>query len=130
MKYYDKNGDGSISFNEFIGGLRELLNDRRKKIVRKAFSSLSRDGHIKPDEFSSRFDASSFPEFKSGKKSKDQIAHEVFQSMDTNHSGRVSKPEFYSYYADVSLTFTRDEDFVSHVESVWTVSEDDDSKVF
>jgi Ca2+-binding EF-hand superfamily protein len=71
MKYYDKNGDGSISYNEFIGGLRELLNDRRKKIVRKAFNSVARDGHIKLEDLNSRYDTSSNSEFKSGKKSRD-----------------------------------------------------------
>ena len=50
--------------------------------------------------------------------------------MDTNHNGLISKKEFYAYYADVSLTYTHDEDFVAHIESVWIVSEDDDSKVF
>jgi len=36
MKYYD-NGDATINYEEFIRGLREPLNDRRKKIVEKAF---------------------------------------------------------------------------------------------
>ena len=50
--------------------------------------------------------------------------------MDTNNNGRISKKEFYRYYADVSMTYTIDEEFVAHVESVWSVAEDDDSKVF
>ena len=50
--------------------------------------------------------------------------------MDANNNGRISKKEFYSYYADVSMTYTIDEEFVAHVESVWSVAEDDDSKVF
>lgn len=50
--------------------------------------------------------------------------------MDANKNGRVCKREFYTYYADVSMTYTRDEDFVAHIESVWGIAEDDDSKVF
>jgi len=71
MKLYDKNGDGSISFTEFIEGLRELLNESRKKIVRKAFNTVARGDSVKADDFYGRYDASSHPEFKSGKKSRD-----------------------------------------------------------
>ena len=37
MKYYDVDGDGNITYEEFIRGLREPLNERREKMVRKAF---------------------------------------------------------------------------------------------
>jgi hypothetical protein len=45
MKYYDTDGDGSISYDEFIKGLkyetslicRDPLNDRRKNMVERAF---------------------------------------------------------------------------------------------
>jgi len=37
MKYYDSNGDGHISYNEFVAGLRDELNDRLKNIVSRAF---------------------------------------------------------------------------------------------
>jgi Ca2+-binding EF-hand superfamily protein len=38
MKYYDVDGDGNICYEEFIRGLREPLNERRAKIVEKAFA--------------------------------------------------------------------------------------------
>lgn len=44
MKYYDIDGDGSISYNEFIRGLREPLNERRQKIVDKVYGLLDLDG--------------------------------------------------------------------------------------
>ena len=50
--------------------------------------------------------------------------------MDSNQNGYICKKEFYSYYADVSMTFTKDEDFVHHIENVWSVAEDEESKVF
>ncbi len=43
IKYYDKDGDGSISYEEFISGLREELSERRKKMVFKAFRSLDKN---------------------------------------------------------------------------------------
>jgi Ca2+-binding EF-hand superfamily protein len=130
LKFYDKNGDGSLSFEEFIDGLREPLNDRRKKISRKAFNSVARDDVITASDFLDHYNASEHPQFKSGKKTRDQIMTEVFQRMDANRNGKISKKEFYTYYADVSMTYTHDQDFVNHLESVWSVVEDDDSKVF
>ena len=38
MKYYDIDGDGNITYEEFIRGLREPLTERRLKMVQKAFS--------------------------------------------------------------------------------------------
>jgi len=37
MKFYDVDGDGNITYDEFVRGLREPLNERRLKIVEKAF---------------------------------------------------------------------------------------------
>jgi len=33
MKYYDVDGDGNISYDEFIRGLRDELTERRAKMV-------------------------------------------------------------------------------------------------
>lgn len=44
MKFFDIDGDGNISYEEFIRGLREPLNERRRKIVEKAFKQLDRTG--------------------------------------------------------------------------------------
>jgi Ca2+-binding EF-hand superfamily protein len=37
MKFYDVDGDGNITYEEFIRGLRDPLNQRRLNIVEKAF---------------------------------------------------------------------------------------------
>lgn len=43
MKYFDKNSDGSIDFEEFISSLSEPLNQRRKILVEKIYSQLDKD---------------------------------------------------------------------------------------
>lgn len=43
MKFYDVNGDGSISYEEFLKGLREELTERRRRMVDKVFAMLDRD---------------------------------------------------------------------------------------
>ena len=44
MKYYDVDGDGNISYEEFIRGLRDELTERRRGMVEKAFRMMDREG--------------------------------------------------------------------------------------
>jgi Ca2+-binding EF-hand superfamily protein len=44
MKYYDVDGDGNISYDEFLSGMRDELSERRLNMVKKAFMMLDRDG--------------------------------------------------------------------------------------
>ena len=44
MTFYDVDGDGNISYEEFIRGLRDELTPRRKAMVDKAFAMMDRDG--------------------------------------------------------------------------------------
>ncbi len=130
MRFYDINGDGSLSTTEFINGLRELLNERRKKIVRKAFASVAKGDKAFFDDILVRYNVATSSDYNSGKKSRQQVIKEIFESMDSNNNGVVSKSEFYHYYSDVSMQYTHDEEFVRFIEDTWTVQEDDESKVF
>ena len=44
MKFYDIDGDGNITYEEFLRGLREPLTERRLNMVKKAFHLMDRDG--------------------------------------------------------------------------------------
>mmetsp|Transcript_42301 Transcript_42301/g.30511 ORF Transcript_42301/g.30511 Transcript_42301/m.30511 type:complete len:96 (-) Transcript_42301:606-893(-) len=44
MKFYDIDGDGNITYEEFLRGLREPLTERRLNMVKKAFALMDRDG--------------------------------------------------------------------------------------
>ena len=37
LKYYDNDGDGNVCYEEFLSGLKEPLNERRKALVQKVF---------------------------------------------------------------------------------------------
>ena len=43
MKYFDLNNDGNITYEEFLRGLREPMNERRMKMVEKAFNCMDKD---------------------------------------------------------------------------------------
>jgi len=44
IKFYDTDGDGNVSYDEFISGLRDELTERRRAMVYKAFAILDTDG--------------------------------------------------------------------------------------
>ena len=44
MKYYDIDKDGNITYEEFMRGLRDELNDRRLTMVKKSFAIMDKDG--------------------------------------------------------------------------------------
>lgn len=44
MRHFDKDGNGNVSFDEFLTGLRGQMNERRQAIVMQAFNILDRDG--------------------------------------------------------------------------------------
>jgi len=84
IKYYDVDGDGNTSYEEFIRGLREELTDRRKRMVQKAFQILDRDGSgvINIKDIIDVYDVSMNPEFIEGRKSKEQILTEFLNNFE------------------------------------------------
>jgi len=73
MKHYDVDGDGNISYDEFIRGLREPLSERRKKIVDKVFKMLDKEnqGVITVTDIVGIYDVSKDKDFIDGTKSKE-----------------------------------------------------------
>lgn len=124
MKYYDINGDGKISFEEFLNGLRDDLNPRRKKMVMKAFHMLDKDnsGQITVSDIKGIYDVSRNPEFLEGRSTKEQILTNFLNQFDGargNNDGVVTLDEFHDYYKDVGMSVPSDEYFVQMMESTW-----------
>ena len=124
MKYYDTDGDGSISYNEFLSGMREELTERRSNMVKKAFQILDTNGSgsLTVQDIAGIYDVSMNPEFLEGKKSKDQILHEFlsnFEGARGNGDGIVTWEEFMDYYTDLSMSTPSDDYFCRMMESAW-----------
>jgi len=75
MKYYDVDGDGNITYEEFIRGLRDPLTERRKNMVEKAFALVDRsnNGAISIEDIDAIYDVSKSPEFIDGSKTREEI---------------------------------------------------------
>lgn len=127
MKYYDTNGDGLISYSEFVRALIEDLTPRRAKILNKVVNSLDKSGSgsISVSDIVSVFDVSQNPAFIERRKTRDQLLQDFLSNFESVKNGSISRDDFIEYYRDISMNFPADEYFVRMIESTWQVPEDD-----
>lgn len=116
MKYYDTDGDGNITYEEFIRGLKEPLNARRSAMVKKAFNLMDKDGKgtITINEIAPVFNVSANADYQQGRKSKDDILRDflsTFEGVRGDGNGEVTWAEFEDYYSDISLSIPDDNYF-------------------
>jgi Ca2+-binding EF-hand superfamily protein len=73
VKYYDTNKDGSISYEEFMSGLKDDLSERRRNMVLKAFAILDKsgDGVVTASDVLHIYDVSKNPDFLEHRLTKD-----------------------------------------------------------
>lgn len=133
MKYYDTDGDGNISYDEFLRGLKDDLTERQQALVDKAWSIMDKDGsgEISVSDISGIYDVSQHPEFIEGKKTKEEIISEFldnFEGARGNDDGRVSKQEWNDYYSDIAMSCPSETYFCRVIEQAWGVSEDSGSE--
>jgi len=124
MRHYDVDGDGNVSYEEFIRGLRDELTPRRMVMVNKAFAMMDRDGsgQLTIGDIASIYDVSMNPEFLEGRKTRDEILQDFLNNFDGargNNDGVVTKQEWDDYYTDLSMSTPSDEYFVRMMESTW-----------
>jgi Ca2+-binding EF-hand superfamily protein len=124
--YFDTNRGGSIDFEEFIQGVRDPLNDRRRQLVSAAFSKLDRDGSgfVDAQEVASMYDTTKHPDVLSGKKSPDQVFREFLDTFDVGgeKDGKVTLPEFENYYTNIGANIDNDDYFELMIRNAWHIS--------
>lgn len=69
MKHFDRDGSGTISFDEMLRALRGELSDSRKGYIRQAYDKLdvNGDGLVKLDDIAKLYDVSQHPDVMQGK---------------------------------------------------------------
>ncbi len=135
MKFYDVDGDGNITYDEFVRGLREPLSERRLAMVKRAFALMDKDGsgQVTVSDIAKVYDVTQNKEFKEGKKSKEEVLEDFlsgFEGVKGNRDGTITWEEWLDYYSDLSMSMPDDLYFVRMMEQVWCVAEDESSTVY
>mmetsp|Transcript_170758 Transcript_170758/g.414912 ORF Transcript_170758/g.414912 Transcript_170758/m.414912 type:complete len:704 (-) Transcript_170758:99-2210(-) len=125
FNFYDKNGDGEVSFDEFLLGVRGRMNERRTKLVHDAFHTLDKDdsGIIDIDDIARFYNARSHPDVMAGKKTEEEVLHTFLDTFDVKTRDRkVTVEEFEEYYTGVSASIDDDNYFQLMMWNAWPLS--------
>ncbi|CAK4116943.1 unnamed protein product [Aphanomyces euteiches] len=126
--YFDRDGNGRITLDELLRGLRGGMSKRRIQFVRKAFDLLdeSRDGVVTIDEIADRFDTSHHPDVLSGLLKPQDVLRQFLAGFEGNRDGQgdgvVTWSEFLAYYRDLSAGIDSDDEFELIVRNAWHMS--------
>uniref|UniRef100_T1DC58 Putative calcium-dependent protein kinase n=1 Tax=Cupiennius salei TaxID=6928 RepID=T1DC58_CUPSA len=119
----DKDGSGTVSFEEFLRAVRPPLSQDRLDIIDRAFAKMDKtgDGSVTLDDLRGVYSGKEHPDVIDGKKTEDEVLEEFLHSFDTPNKGdgKVSKQEFIDYYTGVSSNIDLDEYFVTMMEKAW-----------
>jgi Ca2+-binding EF-hand superfamily protein len=112
----DRNGDGQISYEEFIYYLAPPLNQFRLGLVQEAFAKLDVNGNgvIELADLKSLH-----PVTEGRKSSADAIFANLLKCFDTNGDGEISKQEFIDYYREINPRVPNDEYFATLIRAAW-----------
>jgi len=130
---FDTNGDGSIDYDEFLRHVRGPMNERRRKLVLKAFNKLDKDhsGTLDINDIRGVYNCDKHPDVASGKKTEDEVLQEFLQTFEVHHNtlnggqpdSFVTKEEFTEYYNNVSMSIDNDQYFELMMNTAWRLND-------
>ena len=113
-KLLDRNGDGSISYDEFVRYLGPPMNAKREAAINDVFSQIDvdRSGIIDINDIRIRN-----PQLNS--QNQDAVFRNLMTSFDKNGDVSISKQEFHDYYREMSPNFSTDQQFIETLYNSW-----------
>lgn len=125
--YFDKDDSGSICYDEFLAGVRGVLNGRRKAMVALAFAVLDANGSGKIDisDFQQAYNCAQHPQVINGKMTEHEalvMLMSNFESGAGKGDGVITTQEFEAYYSNVSASIDSDDCFELMIRNAWHIS--------
>ena len=123
--HFDKDKSGTISFDELLRGISGELNDRRKRIVLKAFKVLDKsgDGMITIEDIEESYNVDQHPDVVNSRRTREDVLEEFLSQWDTiEKDGVVTRDEFMEYYRNISASIPGDDYFELMIRNAWHIS--------
>merc|ERR1719198_2803734 len=118
MRYFDNDGGGTISYEEFLRAVRGRLSPARKAMVKKIFDVLDKiggeRGYLTVENISGIYSVSKHPGVIAGKITKEEALQEFLNSFEGdygNRHGKVTLDEWIRHYEEVSCSIDSDDYF-------------------
>jgi Ca2+-binding EF-hand superfamily protein len=122
LKFFEKDNDGMINFEEFLIALRGKPNERRQAIIDKAFLQFDKDGtgFVDVTEIRQIYNCSKHPKIISAEMSEEQVFSNFLKNFnDRKHLGKIDRREWNDYYSAVSYSIDNDDHFVIMMKTTW-----------
>eukprot|EP00160_Parvularia_atlantis_P013715 Unigene3003_Nuclearia_a/m.9232 Unigene3003_Nuclearia_a/g.9232 ORF Unigene3003_Nuclearia_a/g.9232 Unigene3003_Nuclearia_a/m.9232 type:complete len:275 (-) Unigene3003_Nuclearia_a:96-920(-) len=121
---FDLDGSGSISYDEFIRGVRGAMNEHRLALVKLAFSTLDEngDGTLTAQEIARKYNVSQHPRVLSGEWTEQKAIDVFLQAWDKDKSGAVTEAEFVEYFEWISCNIDNDDYFELMLRNAFHIS--------
>ncbi|XP_051906855.1 calcyphosine-like b isoform X1 [Hippocampus zosterae] len=145
---FDRDGNGSIDFDEFLITLRvnapcrpcpqrhsallrlmatcpwqPAMSKARRDVVMQAFHKLdkTKDGVITVDDLRGVYNAKYHPKYQNGEWSEEQVFRTFLDNFDSPYDkdGKVTHEEFINYYCGVSASIDNDAFFILMMKNAW-----------
>jgi len=124
MNYFDRDGSGKISIEEFLRGVRGKIKKRRAVLIKQAWGYLDTagDGKVTMADMQTKYDCSQAEEVLAGTKTEEEIMDEFMDTWDKSGDNVITWPEFFDYYKDISAGIEHDDYFELMIRNAWHMS--------
>jgi len=126
FKLFDVDNSGSVSYDEFLKGIRGTMGPERVALVKLAFGQLDQRGRgvVTLEDIARIYDVSGNPLVKAGKLSKTD-ALRAFMSQwhlaQKKYTDDVTLDDFIEYYDWISASIDRDDYFELMIRNAWHI---------
>ena len=125
FEHFDMRDLRAVDYDDFMRGIRDPLTTSRWNLIRAAFAQLDQDGRgvVDASLLAEHYDPSQHPEVIAGRCSPQHVLEEFLSTFDVGGevSGKVTLPEFTSYYANLSANIDNDDYFELMLCGAWHV---------